>query len=305
MPSVERVLRWFAPFQTSQGVLKDIIEWALIDWSAVSNSDTSAIYTAMWARGLREFAEMAGWLEEKSSQRWAEGLYSKAKAGFEMFWDEARGSYVDHIVDGSQGPEMSQIAGAAAIVSGLAPQERWGRIIDTITDPTKLVVYTWQMGGGMFGQGGKPGWDAPTQIVRAEPFMSYLVHDAVALAGQADQLVEIYGDWSQFLTGGYDTIGEDWRHGTHVHGWSCTPTKDMIFYTLGVTPAEPGYAAARIAPRLGRLAWAEGKVPTPHGLISVRAEPGRVSIDSPVPVVADLPGQTPRSLPAGRHVVSA
>ncbi len=148
MPSVERVLRWFAPFQTSQGVLKDIIEWALIDWSAVSNSDTSAIYTAMWARGLREFAEMAAWLEEKSSQRWAEGLYDKAKAGFEIFWDEARGSYVDHIVDGEQGPEMSQIAGAAAIASGLAPQERWSRIIETITDPAKVIIFTWRWAAG-------------------------------------------------------------------------------------------------------------------------------------------------------------
>jgi alpha-L-rhamnosidase len=305
MPSVERVLRWFAPFQTSQGVLKDIIEWALIDWSAVSNSDTSAIYTAMWARGLAEFAEMAAWLEEKSSQRWADGLYDKAKAGFEIFWNATRGSYVDHIVDGKQGPEMSQIAGAAAIVSGLAPKERWGRIIDTITDPTKVVIYTWQMGGGAFGQGRKPGWDVQTQLVRAEPFMSYVVHDAVAMSGKAERLPDLYPDWSQFLASGYDTIGEDWRHGTHVHGWSCTPTKDMIFYTLGVMPAEPGYAAARIAPRLGRLAWAEGKVPTPHGLISVRAELGKVSIDSPVPVIVELPGQAPRSLLAGKHIISA
>ena len=81
--------------------------------------------------------------------------------------------------------------------------------------------------------------------------------------------------WSQFLADGYDTIGECWGYGTHVHGWSCTPTKDLVFYTLGVTPAEPGYTAARIAPRLGRLAWAKGKVPTPHGLINVEATPGR------------------------------
>ena len=79
----------------------------------------------------------------------------------------------------------------------------------------------------------------------------------------------------------------------------------MIFYTLGVTPAEPGYTVARIAPRLGRLAWAEGKVPTPHGLISVRAEPGRVTVDSPVPVIVELSGQAPRSLPAGKHIISA
>jgi hypothetical protein len=310
MPSVAHVLRWFAPYQNAQGLLQDLIEWTLIDWSAVSNSGVSAIYTAMWARGLREFAEMAAWLEEKTSQRWAEGLYAKAKGGFEAFWDEARGSYVDHIVDGVQGPEMSQISGAAAIVSGLAPQERWGRIIDTITDPDKLVVRTWRMvaaarGLPRFGlRGGlEPDWDVQAEIVKAEPFMSYVVHDAVALAGEADRLPDLYRAWSQFLVDGYDTIGEDWAHGTHVHAWSCTPNKDMIFYTLGVTPAKPGYNAVRVAPRLGSLAWAEGKVPTPHGLVSVRATAEGITIDSPVPVILDLQGQPPQELPAGHHEI--
>lgn len=310
MPSVERVLRWFVPFQTRQGVLKDIIEWILIDWSAVSNSDTSAIYTAMWARGLREFAEMAAWLEEKASQSWAEGLYDKASAGFEMFWDEARGSYVDHIVDGAVRPEMSQIAGAAAIVSGLAPRERWPRIIETITDRKRLIVQTWTFGGDAgvtedvpFRWSFEPKWDVQNQIVMAEPFMQYLVHDAVAMSGQADRLPELYGRWGPFLAGGYDTIGEDWRHGTHVHGWSCTPTKDMVFYTLGVTPAEPGYTAARVAPRLGKLDWAKGKVPTPHGLIVVEATRDGVRVDSPVPVIVELAGKDPVSLPAGKHTV--
>ena len=311
MPSVARVLRWFVPYQNEDGLLQDLIEWTLIDWSAVSNSDVSSIYTAMWARGLREFAEMAAWLAEKTSQRWAEALYEKAKAGFEAFWDEERGSYVDHIVDGLQRPEMSQLGGATAIVSGLAPQERWGRIIDTITDPDKLVVRTWRMvaaarglPGFALGGGIEPDWDVQAEIVKAEPFMSYVVHDAVAAAGKADRLPDLYRAWSQFLVDGYDTIGEDWAHGTHVHAWSCTPTKDLVFYTLGVTPAEPGYAAVRVAPRLGSVAWAEGKIPTPHGLVSVRATRKAVTIDSPVPVVLDLEGQAPRRLPAGKHEVA-
>jgi hypothetical protein len=60
----------------------------------------------------------------------------------------------------------------------------------------------------------------------------------------------------------------------------------------------------RVAPRLGGLAWAEGKVPTPHGLVSVRATAEAITIDSPVPVVVDLEGQAPRRLPAGQHEVS-
>ena len=134
MPTIERVLRWYVPYQTADGVLKDVIEWNLVDWSSVLVNDTSSILTALWARGLREYAEMAGWLEERGSQRWAEGVYEQARAGFEVFWDEARSSYVDHIVDGERRPEMSQLAGASAIISGLAPEARWGRIIDTITD---------------------------------------------------------------------------------------------------------------------------------------------------------------------------
>ena len=138
----------------------------------------------------------------------------------------------------------------------------------------------------------------------AEPFMSYAVHDAVAQAGKADRLPDLYRRWSEFLVEGYDTIGECWGWGTHVHGWSCTPTRDMIFYTLGVMPAAPGYAKARIAPRLGRLAWAKGNVPTPHGLIAVEASVDRVTVDSPVPVVVDLVGQPARDVPAGRHEIA-
>jgi hypothetical protein len=226
-----------------------------------------------------------------------------------MFWDEARGSYVDHIVDGVQRPEISQLPGALAIVSGLAPRERWQRIIHTITDERKVFIRTWNFdendptGFPDLTGPRKYNWDLQNQIILAEPFMAYTVHDAVAEAGLADQLTRLYRRWSSFLKNGYDTIGEDWHHGTHVHGWSCTPTRDMVFYTLGVTPAEPGFARARIAPNLGGLAWAEGKVPTPHGLISVRVEPGRLLVDSPVPVTVELPGQTARTLPAGKHEI--
>ena len=100
-----------------------------------------------------------------------------------------------------------------------------------------------------------------------------------------------------------EAIGENWGHGTHVHGWSCTPVKDLTCYTLGVSPAEPGYAVARIAPRLGDLAWAKGKVPTPHGLICVEVSEEGLTIESPIPVVVDLPDRPLLHLEAGSHKV--
>jgi alpha-L-rhamnosidase len=147
-------------------------------------------------------------------------------------------------------------------------------------------------------------WDVEREIVIGEPFISYLVHDAVVQAGLANKLPELYRRWSEFLVGGYDTIGECWGWGTHVHGWSCTITKDMVFYTLGVTPAEAGYTTARIAPRLGSLEWAQGKVPTPFGLIAVEVSATKVEVDSPVPFILDLEGRPAQELPAGHHEVN-
>jgi alpha-L-rhamnosidase len=314
MPTVERILRWYAPYQGANGLLKDVVEWNLIDWSSVHAEDTSAVINALWARGLKELGEMAAWLGQQASQRWAETRYAEVKAGFEAFWDEARGSYVDHIVDGEQHRPMSQLAGALAICADLASEARWARIVETITDPEALVVRSWTGGAdgeyrmekmmkqfqGIY----EADWDVETEVVSAEPFMSYVVHDAVAKAGLADRLPDLYRRWSEFLVDGYDTIGECWGWGTHVHGWSCTPTRDMVFYTLGVQPDAPGYAVARVAPRLGMLAWAEGTVPTPHGLIRVHATADTVQIESPVPVVLDLEGQEQRELDAGSHEVS-
>ena len=313
MPTIERLLRWYLPYQTTEGVLKDVVEWNLIDWAALHVEDTSAIITAIWARGLREFIELAGWLEENASRRWAEGLYAKVKAGFEMFWDARRGSYIDHIKDGIPQKPMSQLGGALAICSGLAPQERWEGIIRTITNPRHLVVRSWTGSeSGEFSQERwrkqmlgiyEADWDVENQVVKAEPFMSYVVHDAVAAAGLADLLPSLYRSWLEFLVNGFDTIGECWGYGTHVHGWSCSPTRDMLFYTTGILPATPGYASARIAPRLGGLAWVKGSVPTPHGMITVDATQNEVIVDSPVPFTLDLSGQAPQEFSEGHHEV--
>ena len=313
MPVVERILRWYAPFQTAAGVLKDVPEWCLMDWGSQFLEDVSSIHTAIWARGLREFAEMATWLEEHSSRRWAERLYENARAGFEVFWDEARGVYVDHILNGEKKPAVSQIAGALAIVSELAPRERWVRIMETLIDPNRVVVRTWtgsEDGGyslpklmkqfqGIY----EADWDVEREITSAQPFMSYVVHDALAAAGMADRLPQLAQRWNEFLRDGYDTFGECWGWGTHVHGWSSTLARDFVFYTLGVTPDAPGYARARIAPRLGTLTRARGAAPTPHGLIRVDAAPNVVTIESPVPFVLDLPSRAVRVFEAGRYSI--
>jgi Bacterial alpha-L-rhamnosidase 6 hairpin glycosidase domain len=223
LPVVERVLRWYEPYIDDRGTLSDLPEWNLIDWSSVFSSGRSSLITGLWARGLAEYAEMADWLGNTASAAWARGLWEQARHGYEDFWDRARGSYVDHIVAGERRPAMSQAAGAVAIVSGLAPQDRWAGIVDVVTDSSRLVVRSW-IGGEDGGydmtkiveqsQGiYRIDWDVDREIVLAEPFFSYVVHDAVAAAGRGDRLPDLLRRWSVFLRDGFDTFGECWGVG--------------------------------------------------------------------------------------------
>lgn len=54
------------------------------------------------------------------------------------------------------------------------------------------------------------------------------------------------------------------------HGWSSGPTSYLSEYVLGVRPTSGGMKTVEIVPFLGDLAWAEGTVPAPHGLIHVK-----------------------------------
>jgi hypothetical protein len=86
-------------------------------------------------------------------------------------------------------------------------------------------------------------------------------------AGRIDELVapgkkNLHGDFGAFCYVGF-------RH-SFCHGWAGGPTAWLSENVLGVTPVAPGCAEVRIAPHLGRLAWAQGTYPTPKGPIHVR-----------------------------------
>jgi hypothetical protein len=184
------------------------------------------------------------------------------------------------------------------------PEARIARVVAAITDRARLVRRTWiqATGPGYLVNGpGAPDWDVENQLIAAEPFYRYVVHDAIVAAGRADLIPELCRDWAEFLERGETTWPEMWSEGTHCHGWSSTPTRDLVQHVLGIEPAEPGFAVARVAPRLGDLTWVRGAAPTPHGSLRVEASRDRVAVESPVPVLLDLSGRVPERLPPGRH----
>jgi hypothetical protein len=58
------------------------------------------------------------------------------------------------------------------------------------------------------------------------------------------------------------------------HAWSAHPNYGLLATVLGVRPAGPGFRSVRIAPALGALQRAEGRVPHPLGDIEIRLTRG-------------------------------
>jgi hypothetical protein len=276
---------------------------------------TSSALNALWARALRDFAEVAEWVGDRGRAAWARAFWSRIHGRFDAFWDEQRGAYVDHLLDGVAQRPVSQHGGAAAICAGLVPEPRFARVLATMLDRERLLRHSWVMDEVVPGRDTTAGyallaigyppptWDVEHQVIEAQPFFRYVVHDAVAKAGHPELVAALCRDWAVFVERGETTWPETWKGGTRCHGWSSTPTRDLVVRTLGITPAEPGFATARVAPRLGELDWAAGAVPTPHGLITVRADGEHVEVEAPVPVQLDLADRPPRVLAAGGHNV--
>jgi hypothetical protein len=74
----------------------------------------------------------------------------------------------------------------------------------------------------------------------------------------------------------WETIGPYGGPPSDIHpsfdsGWSSGGAAALTEYALGVEPTSPGFATftVHVHPN-GKLGWAQGNVPTPHGLIRIR-----------------------------------
>jgi hypothetical protein len=297
LPVVEGVVRWFEPFLDDDGCAMDVFGWLIIDWAAVHTDGVSGALNGLWGRALLEYAEMAEWLGDASRVEWATRRHAALRAGFERLWDDERRRYVDSYLPGATRPMASQHTQAAAIVGGLAPYERYDRLVEVLTNEDDLIHASFGADGptepnGEHPVGGylrrgrveEPWWDVERDVVRAQPFFRYVIHDALAESGHADRIPGQLLDWERWAMKRCPTSWtETWYGGTISHGWSSTPTRDLVQRVLGIEPLEPGFAVASIEPELGYLDWARGSAPCPAGLVVVDVQPDAVTVESPIP----------------------
>ncbi len=311
IPSVQRILRWFLAYKIEdRNLIGHLPEWVLTDWSAVFLDGCSSIVNGLLGRALLEFAELSEAIGNNGDARWARDEYDSLCIGFETFWDEERGVYIDH-VDGKNAPDAcSQMGQAAAVVSGFAPAERYSALTKALSDEDATVYRNWIGGASGYSkerrlmhlQGRQEiDWDTRTQITRAEPFGQAMVHEALGRMNAMEPLLTSVRHWSELLWEGNSTFAECWGFGTPCHGWSSSPTSALITNILGIRPAEPGYRSAVVAPRYDLLPALSGSCPTPFGAIRLKCTESTITVHSPVPVSFRRPGGDVERLAAGSH----
>jgi hypothetical protein len=110
-----------------------------------------------------------------------------------------------------------------------------------------------------------------TTLTQSTYYFSYYMFEALRKAGLGDRYVEQLTPWREMLNLGLTTVPETPEPTrSDSHAWSAHPNYGLLATVLGVRPAAPGFKRVRIAPHLGTLQRAEGRVPHPMGAIVVR-----------------------------------
>lgn len=252
--------------------------WHFLDWNGCENdhrhaaSRTYAHENALAIASLKATAEIATALgHHDSARRWT-GLASRiTRAMRRNYWLPEAAAFGETRAAGETSSTVTASTQICALMAGLFPAK-------TVAAATRKVLDT----------------DGPW-LPTGTPWMWALGARLACEAGHAASVLPgIRRLWGQMLDHGATTAWEMFEGGhrpglptrSWCHGWSAGPAWLLPAYVLGLRPLDPGWSTIILAPQPGDLQWAEGTVPTPHGLIQVRWErqpDGKLAIHSTLP----------------------
>ncbi|MBL8550584.1 MAG: alpha-L-rhamnosidase N-terminal domain-containing protein [Hyphomonadaceae bacterium] len=283
LPTLLRALAWFETQQEEDGRIADLPYWHFQDWAAVGRTGYATVLNAELCGAFEIAARIAaalGWSDE-AARRHAQA--ARLRESLDAHWDDARGLYVD-CVDPSTGtrrPRVSQHANAAMILWGGVSEERAARIARAIGDRSRLRLTP----APPIIMEGEP-YDEAEHIVLANTFFSHFVYSALAKAGRFDMALNLMRErYGRMIERGAVTLWEGFEPDASLaHGFSATPTWQLIRHVLGIGPAAPG-APVRISPNLCGLEYARGVQPTAGGdiALSMRRRGDEIEVEATLP----------------------
>ena len=250
LPGIRSVLGWFEGRIDETGMLGPIPWWPFVDWAKGwdrgvppgGGEGHSTVISLQFVYALERAAELEGRLGVAGLADHYRSLAQKVRdAVRRRAWDTARGLFRDK----PEGDTYSQQANVMAILTdAVAPAEQ-AALMERVLSDTTLTQSTY--------------------------YFSYYQLEALRKAGLGERYVDQLAPWRGMLDLGLTTVPETPEPTrSDSHAWSAHPNYGLLATVLGVRPAEPGFKSVRIAPNLGPLRRAEGRVPHPQGEIVVR-----------------------------------
>jgi hypothetical protein len=235
MPGVRGVLEAFVARRGSDGLVSTPEGWN--DSEGTRERPLSGLTHWLLVWTLRLAAELEdGFGEPEPATRWRRLAAELARGSDATFWDEGRGLYADNAGRAA----FSELVQCLALLSGGVPPARRARVAGPLlghrmADPS--TVHT-----------------------------SHYLFEVCRLLGRPDVVLERLGFWVDLKRRGLKTpieSAEPTR--SDCHAWGSHPLYHLFATFLGIRPAGWGFREVEIAPLLGRLEHAGGRLVHPAG----------------------------------------
>lgn len=269
-PLAHRELAWNAEQVDATGLFSTDAQNGY-DWNITSHQGEQTYVNALYFLALNDAARMTDALKHHAeATRYRSQARSIANAVNQRLFNQNTSVYDASTTARSF---IAQDANVYAVLSGLAPPDRAGQIMDILTRTLATPYGTRDVSTPY----------PPDYVPTVSPFIASSELNADFETGHTDlALALIRDEWGWMTT--HDPDGVDWERipssgtiGTTdsaAHGWSTGATSALSRFVLGVAPTSPGFTAFTVEAHPGNLTWAEGAVPTPHGDVTAswRAE---------------------------------
>ena len=245
MPGVRATVEGFRRFVGSDGLLHAIEGWNTIDWVEAWEAGmppdaldgVSGVMNWQYIYILTLAADLEVRLGERElAARLSRQAGELAERATEAFWDEGRGLLADDLSK----EHFSEHTQCLALLSDLPDPARRARLAEgLLNDP---------------------------DLARTSIYFSHYYFETCRKLGRIDALMARMALWFELLDKGLKTPVESPEPArSDCHAWSSHPLYHYFATILGIRPGSLGFRTVEIAPQLGPLKSASGRLVHPAG----------------------------------------
>lgn len=279
-PRMQTMMEYCLSRTNDNGMMEGLAgDWVFVDWSPkpMDKHGELSFEQILFCKSLETMALCANLLGHADEADKYYELYSGLRKKFiPTFWDDKRKAIVHNVVKGRKSRLITRYPNMFAIFFGYMTEERKKEMAESVIYNDDIMPIT-------------------------TPYMQFYELEAMcSLGNQQEVLQRMKVYWGGMLRHGATSFWEaydpsldkdgDRPLADHLamygrpygkslcHAWGASPIYLLGKYYLGVKPVKPGYEEFEIRPELGGLEFMEGKVPTPHGEVTVYMDAKRIRV---------------------------